>query len=191
MIQFEYSGSFLLESWISWPYPTSVTPGTNRILAQPSPECFSVDGGNNSLLFSLLSNFIVRQLGEGQPGFLGNWQARALIATMTSGGKSAGSPLTRSLLKTGQACSKILFLHFETICRGKSRRWPISLFERPSAARRMILARITSRYDDVYLRAMDCSCFFSSIVRKILYGLILGIINSAELKRHLIYTNMY
>jgi len=47
--------------------------------------------------------------------------------------------------------------------------------EKPSSARRMIFARITSQYGDVYLRAMDSSDRRSSLERFISNGLFLGI----------------
>jgi hypothetical protein len=48
-------------------------------------------------------------------------------------------------------------------------------FPRPSSARRIILARITSQYGDVYLLAMDSSARRSSLERFIENGLFLGI----------------
>jgi len=47
--------------------------------------------------------------------------------------------------------------------------------EKPSSARRMIFARITSQYGDVYLRAMDSSDSRSSLERFMSNGLFLGI----------------
>jgi hypothetical protein len=47
--------------------------------------------------------------------------------------------------------------------------------DRPSSARRMILARITSQYDDVYFRAMDSSDCRSSLERFMSNGLLRGI----------------
>src|SRR2546427_3515412 len=55
--------------------------------------------------------------------------------------------------------------------------------ERPSAARRTILARMISQYGDVYLRALDWSCSCSSLVSLIRNGLDLGKpVTSAETK---------
>jgi hypothetical protein len=45
----------------------------------------------------------------------------------------------------------------------------------PSAASRMILARITRTYGNVYLRTICCRYRFSRFVRTIEYGLFLGI----------------
>src|SRR2546426_10268681 len=76
--------------------------------------------------------------------------------------------------------------------------------ERPSAARRTILARMISQYGDVYLRALDWSCPRSSLVSLIRNGLELGKpVTSAETKsspepnvkartiRHRIYETEY
>src|SRR2546425_12629264 len=76
--------------------------------------------------------------------------------------------------------------------------------ERPSAARRTILARMISQYGDVYLRALDWSCPRSSLVSLFRNGLDLGKpVTSAETKssrepnvkarrlRHRIYETEY
>src|SRR5215471_5652316 len=67
------------------------------------------------------------------------------------------------------------FRHLLTIWRGVSRREAITSLDNPSSARRMILARITSQYGDVYLRAIDSSVCRSSLERFISNGLFLGI----------------
>ena len=62
-----------------------------------------------------------------------------------------------------------------TTCRGVSRREAMVSLERPWAAIRTILARITSRYGDVYLRTLDFNSCRSSFVRTTVKGLCLGI----------------
>src|SRR5579885_244030 len=52
---------------------------------------------------------------------------------------------------------------------------------RPSSGRRMILARITSQYGDVYFLARDSSACRSSLERSIVNGLFLGIRGTASL----------
>jgi hypothetical protein len=47
--------------------------------------------------------------------------------------------------------------------------------EKPSAARRIIFARTTRKYGNVYLAALDVSSRASARVREISYGLLLGI----------------
>jgi hypothetical protein len=51
-------------------------------------------------------------------------------------------------------------------------------FSRPSAARRMSLARITSKYGAVYLRAVASSWVLSKSERRIVLGLVRGISTS-------------
>ena len=65
--------------------------------------------------------------------------------------------------------------HLLTICRGVSRRDAMTSLDRPSAASRTILARTTSQYGDVYLRAIASRARRSSRERLIAYGLFLGI----------------
>jgi hypothetical protein len=65
--------------------------------------------------------------------------------------------------------------HLLTICRGVSSRDAITSLDRPSAASRTILARTTSQYGDVYLRAIASRVRRSSLERLIACGLFLGI----------------
>lgn len=51
----------------------------------------------------------------------------------------------------------------------------MAVLDIPSAASRMILARTTLKYGNVYLRTISCRCLFSSVVSTIGYGLVLGI----------------
>ena len=57
------------------------------------------------------------------------------------------------------------FRHLLTIWRGVSRRAAMTSLDSPSSARRMILARITSQYGDVYCRAWFSSAMRSSLER--------------------------
>ena len=65
--------------------------------------------------------------------------------------------------------------HLLTICRGVSSRDAMTSLDRPSSASRTILARMTSQYGDVYLRAIPSRARRSSRERLIAYGLFLGI----------------
>src|SRR5215467_10401611 len=67
------------------------------------------------------------------------------------------------------------FRHLLTIWRGVSRREAMTSLDNPSSARRMILARMTSQYGDVYFRAIDSSIRRSSLERCISNGLLRGI----------------
>ena len=53
----------------------------------------------------------------------------------------------------GNRCSKKRLRHLLTIWRGVSRHTAMTSFDKPCAARSTILARLTSRYRDVYFRA--------------------------------------
>jgi hypothetical protein len=46
------------------PDPTSVTPGSDSILAEPAPDSFPADRGDNSLFFRLSVDFTVCKSGE-------------------------------------------------------------------------------------------------------------------------------
>ena len=65
--------------------------------------------------------------------------------------------------------------HLLTICRGVSSRDAMTSLDRPSSASRTILARTTSQYGEVYLRAIASRARRSSRERLIAYGLFLGI----------------
>ena len=65
--------------------------------------------------------------------------------------------------------------HLLTIWRGVSSRDAMTSLERPSPASRTILARMTSQYGDVYLRAIASRTRCSSLESLIAYGLLLGI----------------
>src|SRR5215469_9159165 len=67
------------------------------------------------------------------------------------------------------------FRHLLTIWRGVSRRDAMTSLDNPSSASKMILARITSQYGDVYFRAIDSSAWRSSLERFISNGLFRGI----------------
>src|SRR5882762_2041749 len=70
--------------------------------------------------------------------------------------------------------SKNRFRQRLTISRRVLRLLAMSSFERPCAARRIILARATIKYGNVYLLARRSSSSRSCLVRTILNGLFLG-----------------
>jgi len=71
VIQIENSCGLLLKIWIPRPNPASITPGANRILAQPAPDRFSTDGCDDSLFFHLSGDFIVGKSRKRQPELFG------------------------------------------------------------------------------------------------------------------------
>jgi putative transposase len=70
--------SLLFEIRISWPNPASIAPRANRILAQPSPNGFPADRGNDSLFLCLLGNFIVGKFGKRKTELLGQLTGKGL-----------------------------------------------------------------------------------------------------------------
>jgi len=179
MVQIKDSRGFWFEIRVTGPNPTPVTPRPNSVLAQPAPDRFSADGRDDSLFFRVPGNLVVSKFGKRKPEVLGQLAGKRLNGNQDfRGGKAPGLPRRGISWRPARRWSKKRFRHLETICRGKSRRLPICLFEKPSDARRIILARMTSQYDDVYFRAVSCNCFFSSADSKTLYGLFRGIITS-------------
>ena len=61
MIQIEDFARFVFKIRVSGPYPTSITPGPNGILAQPSSDGGPADQGGDAAGDGLASNFIAGQ----------------------------------------------------------------------------------------------------------------------------------
>lgn len=61
MIQVQDDTGFTFKLWVPRPYPTSVTPGPNGILAQPPPDGRPADGGGDAAINRLAGDFSVRQ----------------------------------------------------------------------------------------------------------------------------------
>jgi hypothetical protein len=73
------------------------------------------------------------------------------------GGKWDWRPAARLLLQAGETFEGKRLRHLLMIWRGVSKRAAMMSFDSPSAANRTSLARMTSRYGDVYLRARASS----------------------------------
>src|SRR5207344_3022644 len=86
------------------------------------------------------------------------------------GEKRALRPPRGSSSRPGKRAKQNRLRHLLTIWRGVSSRAAITSLDSPSAARRTILARMTSQYDDVYFRAKDSRAWRSSAVRTTLIG---------------------
>ena len=117
---------------------------------------------------------LARPPGEYRPGtakrvaIRGNGEAHRrelLLAPRRWLGKRAGRPLRGCSSRPGRRARANRLRHLLTICRGVSKRAAMMSLDRPWAARRTILARMTSRYDNVYLCALASSSFCSSLVR--------------------------
>src|SRR6185369_61867 len=71
------------------------------------------------------------------------------------GEKRALRPPRGCASRPGMRARENRFRHLLTIWRGVSRRDAMTSLDNPPSASRMILARITSQYGDVYFRAID------------------------------------
>src|SRR5437660_9056705 len=98
----------------------------------------------------------------------------ALTRTTSSGGKNPGRPGRGKSSRPPSRFSKNRFRQRLTISRRVLRLLAISSFARPCAARRIILARATIKYGNVYLLARRSSSSRSCLVRTIPYGLFRG-----------------
>jgi hypothetical protein len=103
--------------------------------------------------------------------------ASALISTVSSGERPRAS---RAPLRGPPIAPKKRLRHWLTTSRRVSRRAPISSLAMPSAAIRIILARTTSKYGNVYLAARRVSSAYSFADNSIQNGLFLGICNSSS-----------
>ncbi len=92
------------------------------------------------------------------------------------GENSAGRPFLGSSCKPSSRRSKKRLRHLLTICRGVSNLEAITSLGRPCAAKRTILARITSLYGDVYDLDNLSRQVLSSWLSTMTYGLFLGIV---------------
>ena len=79
------------------------------------------------------------------------------------GEKRALRPPRGSSSRPGKRARQNRLRHLLTIWRGVSSREAITSLERPWTASRMILARMTSQYGDVYWRTKDSRCCRSSL----------------------------
>src|SRR5271157_2644417 len=94
-----------------------------------------------------------------------------LFARRRWGEKSAGRPLRGCSSRPGRRANANRLRHLLTICRGVSKRVAMLSLGRPCAARSTILARMTSRYGDVYFRVRASSSSRSWGARTIRKGL--------------------
>src|SRR5437588_10876566 len=98
----------------------------------------------------------------------------ALTRTTSSGGETRGRPVRGKSSRPPSRFSKNRFRQRLTISRRLLRLIAISSFEMTCSARRIILARATIKYGNVYLLARRSSSSRSFLVRTILYGLLRG-----------------
>ena len=99
---------------------------------------------------------VVKERERGRPLQCGSSQARAFTCTTRLGGKAGrDARLEVHPRGRGKRARQKRLRHLLTIWRGVSSRKAITSLERPWEASRMILARMTSQYGDVYWRAID------------------------------------
>ena len=98
-------------------------------------------------------------------GDAGAHRRELLLARRRWGEKRAGPPPRGCSSRPGRRARANRLRHLLTIWRGVSKRVAMMSSDRPWAARRTILALMTSRYGDVYFRALVSSSFRSSLVR--------------------------
>jgi hypothetical protein len=178
VIQIQDTPCALFERGIAGPDPTAITPRTDSICTEPTPHRCSADGSNHTTFYRLAGNLITTQAGERQPEVLGQLTGQRLdFDHDLRGGKTRGRPRLDCSSRPTRRLSKKRLRHFDTICRGKSSRSPISLLDKPWQAKRTTLARMTSRYGDVYFRAIDSKYSFSLASRRRVYGLLRGMLH--------------
>ena len=90
---------------------------------------------------------------NGRPKVAGSSQASALISTLISGGKARGRPGRARSSRPANRSLKKRFRHRLTTSRRVSSRAAISSLLIPWDAMKIILARCTSKYGNVYLAA--------------------------------------
>src|ERR1700689_1068742 len=122
----------------------------------------------------------------------------------SSGGETGGRPERGRFSKPSKRSSKNRLRHLLTICRGIEIRSAIWSLRRPLAAKRMVLARTTIKYGDVYVGAISSRALRSRSVKTMGNGLCLGMayaikhtltlpfpFKTATKIRHIIYATEY
>ncbi len=175
-VEVEHTAGLGGELWIAGKNPASISPGTNRVAAEPAPECGAADLSHDAFGHNLPLDLGEREPRQRQSEPVREFASERLNLDDDAGGKSGpGAPPRRLFLESGETeFVRNRFRHLLTIWRGVSRRDPMTSFCRPSAAMSTIFARMTSRYGDVYLRALLSSSRRCSVDNLIAYGLLLG-----------------
>ena len=175
-IQIQHAPGFLGELRVSRKDPAPMTPGLQRIGAQPTPQGDAADLGHDATGEDLAMQFGNGETRQRHIAVTGQLAREPLNVDDDAGGKS-GLRARLEVPPRGRprVLSKKRWRHLLTIWRGISSRAAITSLRKPSAASKTILARMTSRYGDVYLRARASSAARSSAVSSMTYGLCLGV----------------
>ena len=154
---------------------TPVLPRTKGIGTQPTPQRGAADLGNDALSHRFLANIRQGQERERQPEAMWKLTSQSYYLHDDAGGeKRAGRPPRGCSSRPGKRARANRLRHLLTIWRVVSKRAAMTSLDRPCAARSTILALITSRYGDVYFRALVSSSCCSPLVRTMWNGLGLG-----------------
>ena len=125
-------------------------PRTDGGSAEPAPKGGSADLGYQPLIENFPADVGDREASQRQAGAMRQFTSEGFYRDDETGGKAGFTPAAGFALKTGQTGQAESLAHLLTIWRGVSSREAMTSLESPSAARRMILARTTSQYGDVY-----------------------------------------
>jgi hypothetical protein len=118
---------------------------------------------------------LVEKRDSGSPLAAGSSQASAFTSARTSGGKAGGLPRRGRSSSPVSPSSWKRLRHIDTTSRRVFSRAAISSLRSPWAAKSTICARTTSRYGNVYFRALARKIRRCSWLNSIVYGLLLGI----------------
>ena len=122
------------EPGVAREHPTTMRPGLDGVLVQPAPDGGAADVGDDSSADGLAPDVGAAEAGQWQAGLMWHLASRGLDGDDHVGGNPRGRPGRGSSPRPARRRSKNRLRHLLTICRGVSRRSPITLLDRPSAA---------------------------------------------------------
>ena len=145
--------------------------GQKGIGIQPAPQGSAAD-----LSYQALGHHLLLDIGDGESRerkfqTMRKPTGEGLYLNDDAGGERAGRPPRGCSSRPGRRAKANRLRHLLTICRGVSKRVAMTSLGNPWAAKRTILARITSRYGDVYFRARVFNFSCSSEVSTMRNGL--------------------
>jgi hypothetical protein len=171
-IEVEDSSRLGGEIWVAGKDPTAVLPRTKGIRIQPAPRGGAADLRQQALRHHLLLE--IRRWRVARAGAPDDEQAHKrgpLLARRRCGENRMGRPPRGCSSRPGRRAKANRLHHLLTIWRGVPKRVAMTSLDKPCAGKRMILARMTSRYGDVYFRARVSSFSCSSDVSTMRNGL--------------------
>lgn len=172
VIEVQDASRFDCEIWVAGKDPTAMLPRPKGIGIQPGPQGSAAD-----LSHQALRHYLLLDIGDGESR---EWESQTmrkltgegLYLNDDAGGENrAGRPPRGCSSRPGRRAKANRLRHLLTICRGVSKRVAMTSLDNPCAAKRTILARMTSLYGDVYFRARVCSFSCSMDVSTMRNGL--------------------